>query len=196
MSHFIDDTLKKILLRVARLAIEEEFAGRPLIDRDALVAQYPQLAEKRAVFVTLNKQRSAGGYELRGCIGSIIPVRPLIDDVIHNAKAAAFQDPRFPPLTPAELPLVRIEISILTIPQKVVYTDVDHLRQIIRPGIDGVILRLGDRQATFLPQVWEQLPDFDLFFSHLCQKAGLPGNCLVYHPEIYIYQVEKFEEDE
>ena len=196
MSNRIDDNLKKILLRVARLAIEEEFAGRPLIDRDALVSRYPELAEKRAVFVTLNKERGAGGYELRGCIGSIIPVRPLIDDVIHNAKAAAFQDPRFPPLTPEELPHVRIEISILTIPQKVEYTDTKHLRRIIRPGIDGVILRLGTRQATFLPQVWEQLPDFDLFFSHLCQKAGLPANCLVYHPEIYIYQVEKFEEDE
>jgi len=196
MSNRIDDNLKKILLRVARLAIEEEFAGRPLIDRDALVSRYPELAEKRAVFVTLNKERGAGGYELRGCIGSIIPVRPLIDDVIHNAKAAAFQDPRFPPLTPEELPHVRIEISILTIPQKVEYTDTEHLRSIIRPGIDGVILRLGARQATFLPQVWEQLPDFDLFFAHLCQKAGLPANCLVYHPEIYVYQVEKFEEDE
>ena len=196
MTAHIDDRLKKILLQVARLAIEEEFAGRKLIDRDALVARYPQLAEKRAVFVTLNKERGAGGYELRGCIGSIIPVRPLIDDVIHNAKAAAFQDPRFPPLTPEELPHVRIEISILTIPQKVEYTDTEHLRSIIRPGIDGVILRLGARQATFLPQVWEQLPDFDLFFAHLCQKAGLPANCLVYHPEIYVYQVEKFEEDE
>ncbi|NPA45828.1 MAG: AmmeMemoRadiSam system protein A [Chlorobi bacterium] len=196
MNAAIDDKLKKILLQVARLAIEEEFAGRKLIDRDALVARYPQLAEKRAVFVTLNKERGAGGYELRGCIGSIIPVRPLIDDVIHNAKAAAFQDPRFPPLTPEELPHVRIEISILTIPQKVEYTDTEHLRSIIRPGIDGVILRLGARQATFLPQVWEQLPDFDLFFAHLCQKAGLPANCLVYHPEIYVYQVEKFEEDE
>ncbi len=196
MTSSLPKEIQRLLLKVARLAIEEEFVGRPLIDREALLRQYPVLAEKRAVFVTLNKMRGAGGYELRGCIGSIIPTRSLLDDVIYNAKAAAFSDPRFPPLRPEELDQVRIEISILTIPVKVNYSSIDELRQIIRPGIDGVILRLGDRQATFLPQVWEQLPDFDLFFQHLCQKAGLPGNCLIYHPEIYVYQVEKFEEDE
>ncbi len=188
--------LQKILLRTARLAIEEEFTGRSLIDRNGLLQRYPALAEKRATFVTLNKQRSAGGYALRGCIGSILPVRPLLDDVIYNAKAAAFRDPRFPPLQPDELPRVRIEISILTVPQRLHYTDTNDLRQKIRPDIDGVILRLGGAQATFLPQVWEQLPDFDLFFAHLCQKAGLTADCLRAHPEIFTYQVEKFEEDE
>ncbi len=192
----MEPELQKILLRTARLAIEEEFAGRSLIDWDGLLRRYPALAEKRATFVTLNKQRSAGGYTLRGCIGSILPVRPLLDDVITNAKNAAFRDPRFPPLQPDELPQVRIEISILTVPQALDYTDTDDLRQKIRPGIDGVILRLGGAQATFLPQVWEQLPDFDLFFAHLCQKAGLTADCLRAHPEIYVYQVEKFEEDE
>ncbi len=192
----MEPELQKILLRTARLAIEEEFAGRSLIDRDGLLHRYPTLAEKRATFVTLNKQRSAGGYTLRGCIGSILPVRPLLDDVITNAKNAAFRDPRFPPLQPDELPQVRIEISILTVPQALDYTDTDDLRQKIRPGIDGVILRLGGAQATFLPQVWEQLPEFDLFFAHLCQKAGLTADCLRAHPEIYVYQVEKFEENE
>ncbi len=185
--------LEEVMLKIARLAIMEVFLGKPLIDREQYIRQYPQLAEKQAVFVTLNKVRG-DHKELRGCIGSIIPHRPLIDDIIYNAKAAAFEDPRFPPLQAEELDSVKIEISLLTVPVLLPYKDIEDLRRKIVPGKHGVILKLDGRQATFLPQVWEQLPSFDLFFEHLCQKAGLPGNCLQWHPEIYVYEVQKFEE--
>ncbi|NPA42964.1 MAG: AmmeMemoRadiSam system protein A [Chlorobi bacterium] len=184
--------LEKAMLEIAKLAIEEEFVGRPLIDKEYYISRFPELARPGAVFVTLNKVR--GGEEiLRGCIGSILPTRPLIDDIIYNAKAAAFSDPRFPPLQPHELDNLEIEISILSIPVKVEYTDKEDLRRKIIPGKHGVILKLDGRQATFLPQVWEKLPDFDMFFEHLCQKAGLPGNCLDYHPEIYVYTVKEIK---
>jgi len=186
-------TLDQILLALARLAIYEELTGEKLIDRDKYLQMYPALAQKQAVFVTLHK--IDGDREiLRGCIGSILPVRPLIDDVIYNAKAAAFNDPRFPPLSPEEFDDIKIEVSLLSIPQKVSYQNIDELRSIIKPFKHGVILKLSGRQATFLPQVWEQLSDFDLFFEYLCQKAGLPDNCLDYHPEIFVYEVKKIEE--
>ncbi len=188
-------TPEEVLLELARLAILEEFERKPLIDKEKYLALYPGLGREGAVFVTLNKIRSAGEPELRGCIGSIIPRRSLIDDVIHNAKAAAFSDPRFPPLRPEEFPQVQIEISLLSLPQKVEYTDKEDLKRKIIPFKHGVILNLNGRQATFLPQVWEKLPDFELFFEHLCQKAGLPGNCLDYHPDIYVYTVKIIEEN-
>ncbi len=180
---------RSILIDIARNAIIEQFTGQRRIDREALVRAHPWLEEKGAVFVTLNEH-----HQLRGCIGSIIAHEPLIDDLVRNAKAAAFSDPRFSPLRPEELENIEIEISLLTPPQRVDYTDVADLRRIIRPGIDGVILRLDGHQATYLPSVWEQLPDLDRFFSTLCQKAGLPGNCLEAHPEIFRYQAEKIEE--
>ena len=185
----------KELLKLARLAILEEFEGKKLIDKDEWIKKYPYLAENRACFVTLKLKDKPRGSNLRGCIGSILPHRPLIDDVIENAKSAAFNDPRFTPLTKDEFDKIKIEVSILTIPQKVEYEDVDDLRRKIRPGVDGVILSLANHQATFLPSVWEELPMFELFFAHLCMKAGLPGNCLEYHPVIYVYQAEEIEED-
>ena len=185
----------KILPKLARLSILEEFEGRKLIDRDEWVEKYPWLEEKRATFVTLKMKNKPRGSNLRGCIGSILPYRPLIDDVIANAKAAAFEDPRFPPLTPEEFNEIEIEVSVLTIPEKVEYEDVNDLRTKIRPMVDGVILQLGNHQATFLPAVWEELPNFDIFFAHLCMKAGLPGDCLMYHPTIYRYQAIEVKED-
>ncbi len=179
----------KWLLDIARRAIASAFGLVPEPDRDALLAEYPELGREQATFVTLTIDG-----QLRGCIGSIVPHRPLIDDLIHNARAAAFEDPRFPPLSREEYDRIDIEVSLLTVPQELSYTDVEDLRRKIRPGVDGVILNLNGRQATFLPQVWEELPDFDLFFAHLCVKAGLPQNCLAYHPVILTYQVEKFKE--
>jgi AmmeMemoRadiSam system protein A len=186
----------KILPKLARLSILEEFEGKKLIDRDEWVSKYPWLEEKRATFVTLKMKDKPRGSNLRGCIGSILPYRPLIDDVVANAKAAAFEDPRFPPLTPEEFDRVKIEVSVLTIPEKLEYEDVEDLRNKIRPGVDGVILQLANHQATFLPSVWEELPVFDLFFAHLCVKAGLPGDCLKYHPVIYTYQAIEVEEED
>ena len=178
--------LKKAILKIAKEAIKEEFTGTSTIDREALIREFPQLAQNGAAFVTLNEN-----HALRGCIGSIIAHQPLIDDIIHNAKAAAFSDPRFRPLSEEELDKIEIEVSLLSEPRPLAYTDTDDLRSKIRPGIDGVILKLDGYQATYLPSVWEQLPSFDSFFMTLCQKAGLPANCLDAHPDIYVYQAEK-----
>ncbi len=185
--------MDRVLLQLARLAIAEELSGKKLINKQKYLQKYPELEHEQAVFVTLNKV-DGNRESLRGCIGSILPVRPLIDDIIHNAKAAAFHDPRFPPLQPDELQQIKIEVSLLGIPEKVDYKDTAELKQKVIPFKHGVILKLSGRQATFLPQVWEQIPDFDLFFEHLCQKAGLPGYCLDYHPDIYVYTVKKIEE--
>ncbi len=178
---------KSILATIAREAIEEAVTGTKQMDRAAWVAAYPWLAENGAVFVTLNKH-----HRLRGCIGSIIAHEPLIDDLIRNARSAALHDPRFPPLRRDDLAEIEVEVSLLTPPEPVVYRDVAMLRTIIRPGVDGIILQLDGHQATYLPSVWEQLDDFDLFFASLCQKAGLPESCLESHPAIYRYQAEKW----
>ena len=178
---------KEILLKIAKEAIRTKFTNTTL-DIEKLKELYPQLREKGAVFVTLNLNGN-----LRGCIGSLVAHRPLIDDLIHNARAAAFEDPRFPPLSEDEFKNVHIEVSLLSSPKELFYEDIDDLKSKIRPNIDGVILTYGYNRATFLPQVWEQLPTFDLFFSHLCQKAGLQPDCLENHPQILTYQVTKIE---
>jgi len=181
--------MKDILLKIARASILEEFENKKLINKAELIKEYPFLAEERASFVTLKIDGN-----LRGCIGSILPRMPLIDDVIYNAKQAAFHDPRFSPITPNEYEKIDIEISLLTIPQKLEYEDTNDLKSKIRPNIDGVILALGDNQATFLPSVWEELPSFEMFFGHLCMKAGMRGDCLMFHPLIYTYQAESISE--
>ena len=182
--------MKDILLVIARAAIQSHFSGE-VMDTDALLKQYPSLNEQGAVFVTLTQDD-----QLRGCIGSIISHRSLLEDVIYNAKAAAFKDPRFVPLDKEELNRTRVEVSVLTPPVLLEYTDVQDLKGKIRPGIDGVILKQQNYQGTFLPQVWDDLGEFELFFSHLCQKSGLSSECLQSHPEIYTYQVEKVKENE
>jgi AmmeMemoRadiSam system protein A len=153
--------------------------------------KYPQLEENGAAFVTLNKGKNE---QLRGCIGSLEAWRPLYKDVISNAKAAALEDSRFPPLTPQELPQIKVEVSVLSKPKEVTYTDIADLKTKIVPGRDGVILRHWLHRATYLPQVWEQLPTFELFFSSLCEKAGLKKECLKDHPTIKVYQVTKYKE--
>lgn len=178
-----------LLLKIARNAIEEAFDMVSAIDRDSLVAEYPELLEKRATFVTLTINDS-----LRGCIGSLEPHRALIDDLISNARSAAFRDPRFMPLTKEEYLRSSVEISLLTPPKPLSYSDSDDLKSKIRPGVDGVVLQKGGNKATFLPQVWEQLPTFELFFSHLGQKAGLGSDVLQLHPDIQTYRVEHFQE--
>ncbi len=184
------NSLQKILLQVARQAISEKLTGEKLIDKEKLVEQYPELSEPGAVFVTLNKDG-----QLRGCIGSIEAHRPLLDDVVHNARSAAFYDSRFFPVEPDEMKDISIEISLLTKPEKVNYNTVGELKKILVPGKDGIILSKGFRKAVFLPQVWEKLPDFDMFFYHLCKKAGLNGDCINDFPEIYRFRVEIFEEE-
>ncbi len=180
--------MEHIYLEIAKQAIEDAFYERDTIDRAKLLSAYPELAEDGAVFVTLNLY---GG--LRGCIGSLVAHRPLIDDLVDNARAAAFRDPRFLPLSLTEFDEVEIEVSLLSAPKFLAYSSTADLKTKIEPGVDGVVLSLAGRRATFLPQVWDELPVFELFFSHLCQKAGLGNNCLEEHPQIEIYQVEKIK---
>ena len=180
--------MKEYLLSLARASIKSQFTYQTL-DTSAFEQEYADLQEEGACFVTLTLDN-----ELRGCIGSIVPHRKLLDDVIGNAKSAAFRDPRFNALSEDELERVVIEVSILSKPEVLEYTDFDDLIKKVRIGIDGVVLKFGDFQSTFLPQVWESLPTHELFFSHLCQKAGLESDCIRRRPEIQTYQVEKVVE--
>ena len=184
-------TLQDLLLKLARASIEERF-GKPFpFSKEILLAQFPELSEKRATFVTIN----IDGDALRGCIGSLLPHAALFDDVIYNAKAAAFADNRFFPLSENEYPYCSIEVSILTLPQELPYDDAEDLKRKIRPGLDGVVLQLREHSATFLPQVWEEFRSFERFFGELGVKAGIRGFALDEHPAIYTYQAERFEDE-
>lgn len=143
-----------------------------------------------ATFVTLHL---AGA--LRGCIGSLTAGRPLREDVRANARAAAFADPRFVPLGPDELDLVRIEVSVLSAPEVVASADRRALAASLRPGVDGLVLTCCGRRATLLPQVWDQVRDADEFLDHLVAKAGLPAGW--WGPEVMIerYTVSRFAEE-
>lgn len=144
----------------------------------------------RGTFVTLHKNG-----QLRGCIGTIAPVESIREGIRRNAINAAFGDPRFANLTPEEFTLVDIEISILTDPEPLAYTDGVDLLSKLRPNIDGVIIRDGMASATFLPQVWEQLPRPEDFLSHLCIKAGLSTDVWQNRNlEVQTYQVQHFSE--
>lgn len=186
---------QKILLQFARDVIYEKLTNEKIIDKNLYIKNYPDFLNDAATFVTL----TLNGH-LRGCIGSLIPHTTLYDDLKSNAIKAAFQDPRFLPLTHDEFEQVQIEISLISPIEKVEYSDFDDLQSKIKPNIHGVILRLGGYQSTFLPQVWEQLPNFDSFMVHLFQKAGLNVTDIYQiditqdKPEIYIYTVEKLEE--
>jgi len=130
----------------------------------------PHWHEPRATFVTLRRHG-----ELRGCTGSLEPTRPLVADVAHNACRSAFGDPRFPPLSEAELPGLAISVSLLSPLEPLPAESEGQLLQALRPGIDGLVLRDGGDCATFLPSVWESLPEPQAFLDALRRKAGLPA---------------------
>ncbi len=178
--------MHQVILAIAKQAIQDEFNHTHTLNVQEMVERYPDFAKPKATFVTLTLDK-----QLRGCIGSLIAHRSLLEDLIYNAKAAAFDDPRFYPLTLDEFSRVHIEVSLLSEPERVDYETIAELQSQIKMGEDGIILQRGTRKATFLPQVWEQLPSFELFFSHLCQKAGLEETCLQSHPDIWRYKVEK-----
>ncbi len=181
---------KRVLLSLARQSIAQGLDGKQLLDLEAMLQENPWLKEKGAAFVTLNTKQGA----LRGCIGSLVAHRKLYEDVIKNAQNAAFNDPRFVPLRKDELGNVKVEVSLLTPAKPLAYSSIEDLKSKIHVGQDGVVLKQGQYQATFLPQVWEQLPSFELFFKNLCKKAGLKEMCLENKPEISVYHVEKYEE--
>lgn len=152
----------------------------------------PALFQERACFVTLAKSGA-----LRGCVGHIVPQAPLWLAVINNARSAALRDPRFPAVEPAEVPELEIEISVLTSPRPLQFKSAEELLAQLRPGEDGVLLQSGPRMATFLPQVWAQIPRRMEFMEHLCLKAGcLPDEWRCSSAVISVYQAESFHEVE
>src|SRR5256886_11067745 len=159
------------LLQIARQSISAALRARE--EPGAPVAEESWLRESRASFVTLTR-----GDELRGCVGTLEAQRPLAQDVAENARAAAFEDARFKPLTPDEFGHVDIEVSLLSAPKRLRFENHAELIARLRPGVDGIILEQGEqgKRATFLPQVWEGLPDPEQFIAHLRQKAGLAQN--------------------
>ncbi|MEW6708548.1 MAG: AmmeMemoRadiSam system protein A [Candidatus Riflebacteria bacterium] len=179
----------RLLLRLARETITEKLTGAGKGKADAGNMDQALLA-RGGTFVTLKI-----GDQLRGCIGNLEPVSSIYEGIRRNALNAAFHDYRFSALTEAELAKVHIEISILTRPLPLTYDDGADLVARLRPGVDGVILQLGRNSATFLPQVWEQLPRAEEFLAHLCQKASLsPRAWMDSHPDVATYQVQSFEE--
>jgi len=177
-----------VLLALARASLRRAL-GQPAtgpVDTHA-----PWLHQPGACFVTLTQHG-----QLRGCIGSLLAQRPLIDDVQANAVAAALDDPRFDPLRAAELPHTRIEVSLLSPLEPMNFRDeADALAQ-LRPGVDGVVLSCPGHRGTFLPQVWEQLPTPVEFMAHLKRKAGLSAD--FWSPQIRLqrYHVSAFHEAE
>ncbi|MDA3916189.1 MAG: AmmeMemoRadiSam system protein A [Deltaproteobacteria bacterium] len=180
-----------LLLELARQSIIQEFQNKgnklkSLKDKASSLI----LEENRGIFVTLHKNR-----RLRGCIGNIEPVKNIFQGVLDNAKNAAFSDTRFSPLSLEELDETIIEVSILTQPENIYYTDSRDLITKLKPGIDGVIIKKDYNSATFLPQVWEQLKDPEIFLKHLCTKAGLPPDDWKSGDlDVATYQIQLFEE--
>jgi len=133
--------------------------------------------------------------KLRGSSGSIKPSASLLEEIIHHAKAAAFQDKRFAPLSTSQYLRSKIELSLLSPLLELSYTDVEDLRSKITPNQDGIHIALGNKSATLLPQVWSKFSNFDAFFEHLLHEAGLSEKDLDSHPNIYIFQVEKSRDE-
>jgi hypothetical protein len=178
--------LGEVLLRLARSAIARRLGLPAPPDPD-----HPALAQPGATFVTLKQHGS-----LRGCIGSLQAHRPLRDDIRENACAAAFRDPRFTPLAAAEFPDTRVEVSLLTEPEFMSFAgEADALAQ-LRPGVDGVIFCHGCLRSTFLPQVWEDLPEPRQFMAQLKRKAGLAPDFWDANVMLARYRVDKWKEAE
>lgn len=177
-------------MNIAREALEKAVSGLPL-QKVELNALPTNLQADGASFVTLTV---AG--RLRGCIGTLQAYQSLPEDVQEHAVAAALQDPRFPHVTPDELSSINIEVSVLSPQTPLPYEGPRDLLNKICPGIDGVVLQDGYHKATFLPQVWEKIPDPELFLAQLCMKMGTPADLWRKKPlEAYVYQVQEFHEN-
>ena len=172
------------LLKLARSAIESELSNEKLEVNKEIKKKY---SEKGASFVTLTEHKI-----LRGCVGSLYPHQELYKDVIENAKHAAFDDYRFPQLKKNELSEIKIEVSVLSVPKRLEFKNEKELLKKINKNM-GIVLKRGFNSATFLPQVWEELPEKIDFLESLCVKAGI-GKDLWKSSEIYFYRVEKLKE--
>ena len=173
------------------LALARESIVRGLTSHRALQVDTdrypPKLLAHRACFVTLNRNGS-----LRGCIGHLEAIQSLLLDVVENAWSAAFRDPRFPPLEASEIADLDIQISVLSPASPLSFSSEQELIDKIRPGIDGLILEEGVHRGTFLPSVWQSLPDPHSFLQHLKAKAGLPGDHWSDKIRVYRYETESF----
>lgn len=185
-SDFTQDE-RKILLTIAHSSIEYGLLHRKVMP--IRVGDYSDhLCQKRATFVTLNLN-----HQLQGCIGSLIPQYPLIQDVVKNAYAAAFEDPRFLPLKQDELSQITIHISILSPMEEMTFQSEADLIAQLRPNIDGLLIKADGRSATFLPSVWESIENAEQFLRHLKAKAGLPENYWSDTIKAFRYTVEYIE---
>ncbi|MFH0867882.1 MAG: AmmeMemoRadiSam system protein B [Candidatus Woesearchaeota archaeon] len=181
---------QNFLLKLARDTIEHylKTGKQPSVDKTKLT---PALKKIQGCFVTLNKN-----HDLRGCIGHIFPQEELYKCVIDNSISAAVSDPRFNPVESNELKDIKIEISVLTVPKELKFSSGEDLKNKLRPMTDGVVLKQGFQQSTYLPQVWEQLPDKEEFLTSLCIKGGMNPNCWQdTKTEVSTYQAFVFEEE-
>ncbi len=176
---------QKLLLDISRRTLEAITAGgsRPRPDLQTLP---PALREERACFVSFHING-----ELRGCTGTLAARRPLADEVSVTTVQTAFNDPRFSPVIASEVPQILIDISVLTPSSPLTYSDPDELLSLLRPNIDGVTLSLGPYRSTFLPQVWENVPDKVEFLTMLSRKMGLPGDAWR-HPKMQVETYRSF----
>ena len=182
----MNDDRGPVLLSLARASIASALGQACFVDQSA-----PWLREKGACFVTLKQ-----GGELRGCVGDIEARRSLLEAVTAAARAAAFEDPRFPPLSASELAITRIEVSLLsTLEPMAAFSEAEALKN-IRPHVDGLLLESGRHRGIFLPQVWGSAPDARDFLGLLKQKAGLPPDFWSDQIRLYRFQVAKCSEPE
>ncbi|MFH1064297.1 MAG: AmmeMemoRadiSam system protein B [Candidatus Woesearchaeota archaeon] len=185
----VDEAEQEFLLELARNTVENYVKYQKTPDEDSLELT-PALKEVMGCFVTLNEDG-----QLRGCIGHILPQEPLYRCVIDNAVNAAVNDERFHPVTADELDDLHIDVSVLTVPVPLDYSSPEDLLSQLRPDIDGVVLRYGFRSSTFLPQVWEQIPDKNMFLESLCKKQGSQTDCWK-DAKVDVYQAQVFKEHE
>lgn len=180
------------LLALARASITQACAGAPLPGDDPQLQRAlaePAFAASRGCFVTLLRE-----HALRGCIGTLEPRRALALDVVSNARSAAMRDPRFAPVDPHELREITVQLSVLTPQQAFTVANEAELLAQLEPHRDGLTLADGVRQATFLPKVWEQLPDPAAFLAQLKRKAGLAPDHWSRTLRFWRYRAEDFSE--
>ncbi|TCK18812.1 uncharacterized protein (TIGR00296 family)/AmmeMemoRadiSam system protein A [Thiogranum longum] len=182
----LTETQRRQLIDIARESLHHGLMhGSPLqVDTNSLDAT---LSAPGASFVTLHRHG-----QLRGCIGSLEPYQALAADVAHNAFSAAFRDPRFPPLDQSEVDDLALEVSVLGTPEEITFSSEQDLLNQLRPGTDGLILEENGRRGTFLPSVWESLPQPEEFLRQLKLKAGLPADYWSDTIRVWRYSTESF----
>ena len=185
---------RRELLALARASIDSTLSSGSAVrqlEPFTTALLFPGLTLRRSSFVTLRR-----GEELRGCCGTLDAPRPLAEDVWRNAWAAAFNDYRFPPLTAAEWPHTNLHLSLLTVPEPLDVATEEQLLALLRPSIDGLILESDAGRATFLPAVWEQIPEPVQFVRQLKTKAGWPATYWSSSVRCSRYATESFGEEE